>query len=134
LFPEFTDQATIVYWDQLGCGINNHKINEEFTIDIFINMTIDLIKQLKQDFKDNTISLFGMSWGSILAAKAADAVPELIHNVLVYGQVLKHLPFNDDVYEVLQKSSISNKNKEKLLDMRYSSTHTYKDLKTLLSN
>lgn len=133
LFPELTDQATIVYWDQLGCGINNHIISEAFTIDIFIYMTIDLIKHLKHDFKDNSISLFGMSWGSILAAKAAEAVPDLIHSVLVYGQVLKNLPFNDYVYDTLHKSSMPNKNKEKLLVMKSSTTHTFKEQKIVLN-
>ena len=30
LFPELTDKAIIVYWDQLGCGINNHPIGDSF--------------------------------------------------------------------------------------------------------
>ena len=32
LFPEFTDRFIMVYWDQLGCGINNYVIDESFTI------------------------------------------------------------------------------------------------------
>ena len=29
LFPEFTDKFIMVYWDQLGCGKNNYKIEFE---------------------------------------------------------------------------------------------------------
>ena len=47
LFPEFTDNCIMVYWDQLGCGINNYKIDNRFTIDMFVQMTVDLIKILK---------------------------------------------------------------------------------------
>ena len=30
LFPVFTDEFTMVYWDQLGCGINNHVIDNQY--------------------------------------------------------------------------------------------------------
>ena len=39
MFPEFTNRFIMVYWDQLGCGINDYKLKEEFTIDSFVKMT-----------------------------------------------------------------------------------------------
>ncbi len=132
LFPEITDQVTMVYWDQLGCGINNHVIDETFTIDSFVNMTIDLIKHIRNDFPDNKINIFGVSWGSILAAKVARAIPELIHKIVVYGQVLKQIPFNNDVFETLEKSKIPIKYKEKLSHMKQSSSHNMNDIKTIV--
>lgn len=131
LFPELTDQATIVYWDQLGCGINNYPIGDAISIDVFVDMTIDLIKQISNDFPDNTISLFGMSWGSVLAAKASEAVPELLHSVMIYGQVLKQLTFNNEVYSALHKSDMPKKKKNKLSIMEHSTTHSIKEFNTV---
>lgn len=46
LFPQFTDKFIMVYWDQLGCGINNYVIDEQFTIEKFVDMTKDLICEI----------------------------------------------------------------------------------------
>ncbi|WP_199733315.1 hypothetical protein, partial [Micromonospora sp. BL1] len=71
MFPEFTDQCIMVDWDQIGCGINNYVIDDNFTVDKFVDMTVDLIKAVKKEFANNKINLFAVSWGSVLAAKAA---------------------------------------------------------------
>ena len=55
LFPEFTDRFIMVYWDQLGCGINNYVIDESFTIDSFVQMTWELIQKVKELFTDNKL-------------------------------------------------------------------------------
>lgn len=97
LFPEWTDKAILVYWDQLGCGINNYKLDDGFHINNFVDMTCELIDLIKQKFPENKLYLFGFSWGSILAFSAALRVPEKLDGALVYGQVLKNLFFNDEV-------------------------------------
>ena len=71
LFPELTDQCILVSWDQYGCGINNAVLEESISISDFVQMTKDLIHFMKKDFEGNKIFLFGMSWGSVLAAKTA---------------------------------------------------------------
>ena len=38
LFPEWTNKAIIVYWDQLGCGINNYQLDDSFHIENFIQI------------------------------------------------------------------------------------------------
>ena len=48
----------MVYWDQLGCGINNYVIDEQFTIEKFVDMTKDLIFEIKRMFPENSISIF----------------------------------------------------------------------------
>lgn len=58
MFPELTDRVTMVYWDQLGCGINNHVLDETFEIEHFVEMTVDLIKHIKAGFKEVTINIF----------------------------------------------------------------------------
>lgn len=97
LFPEWTDKAILVYWDQLGCGINNCRLNDDIHIENFVQMTCDLVEYIKQRFPENKLYLFGVSWGSILALNVAVRVPEKLNGVFVYGQVLKNLFFNEEV-------------------------------------
>lgn len=103
LFPEFTDRFIMVYWDQLGCGINDCKLKDKYGIDDFVGMTNDLIAEVKKLFPKNRVILFGMSWGSVLALRcwrSADAV-------VVWGQVLHSLFLNDIVYDALEKAGLS---------------------------
>lgn len=109
MFPELTDQFILVSWDQLGCGVNNCSLPEELTIDHFVEMVGELIQQLKRDYPQNMFILFGTSWGSILAAKAATAYPNLIDQVITYGQVSKQLFFNQEVYASLEQSQMPAK-------------------------
>lgn len=88
LFPDITDCFIMVYWDQLGCGINNYKIDNSFTIEHFVEMTVDLIKEIRMRFPQNKLCLFGMSWGSILALHSAIRVSELLDGVVTYGQIV----------------------------------------------
>lgn len=131
MFPEITKRFIMVYWDQLGCGINDYIIDNSFSIDSFVTMTIDLIREIRKEFPENTISLFGTSWGSILAAKAAQQVPELLYRVLIYGQVLKQLPFNEEVFKALENSYMPVKLLSRLEILKKSDKHTVLELKTI---
>ncbi|MDF2908810.1 MAG: hypothetical protein K0R34_4131 [Herbinix sp.] len=133
MFPELTDRFIMVYWDQLGCGINNHIIDDSFSVDSYVGMTVELIKEIKNEFPDNTISLFGVSWGSILAAKAALQVPQLLYRVMIYGQVLKQLTFNEEVYQTLESSNMPAKLRKQLQSIRNSEHHSLKELKVTMS-
>jgi len=102
LFPQFTDRFIMVYWDQLGCGINNCKLKDKYSVSDFVRMTNDLIAEIKNLFSGNRIILFGMSWGSVLALRCsqnADAV-------VVWGQILRNLFLNDIVYDALEKGGL----------------------------
>lgn len=107
LFPEFTNQFIMVYWDQLGCGINNYVIDDSFTIDSFVEMTVDLIHKIKELFPKNKILVFSMSWGSILSAKILEKDSKIIDGVLVYGQIVKEVFFNEEVIAALEKTKIA---------------------------
>lgn len=50
-------------------GINNHEIDDSFSIDTFVQMTEELIEKIKDKFPNNKIMIFSTSWGSILSAK-----------------------------------------------------------------
>ncbi len=112
LFLEFTDHFIMVYWDQLGCGINNYEIDNNFTIEHFVTMTTDLINELKIRFPANKIYLFGMSWGSILALYSSIRVPELISGVITCGQVITSPMLSDNAFETIETSLAPEKKKK----------------------
>lgn len=114
LFPAFTEQFIMVYWDQLGCGINNYEIADKFTVESYVEMTVDLVKFMRQSFPQNPIYLFGMSWGSVLALKTACKQSKDIAGVVVWGQVTKKLFFNEEVYSVLEASGLSEKKMKRI--------------------
>lgn len=129
MFPELTRRATMVYWDQLGCGINDYPIDDSFSIERFVTMTVDLVRQIKVEFQNCPVYLFGVSWGSILAAKAAQSAPELIDRVAIYGQILRPLFSHDEVFEVLERSNMPVKQKAKLALLREkNAVHSVDDL------
>lgn len=131
LFPEITDRFIMVYWDQLGCGINDHPIDDTFSVDSYIKMTVDLVKAIRNDFPENPINLFGVSWGSILAANAAVQVPELINRIVVYGQVTTNLFFNQEVFDTLKKARLNKTEKAKLEYLKNVNSIGQKDIMTM---
>lgn len=122
LFPEVTEQLTLVCWDQLGSGANDHVIDDNFHIDDFVSMTVELVAIIRDRFPDHRIFLFAMSWGSILAAKALSRIGDRIQGVITYGQVLHHMVFNEEVFLALEKSAMSEKKKELLNNIKTEQT------------
>ncbi len=114
MFPEFTDNFLMVYWDQLGCGINDYKIDERFTVDSFVNMTLDLIKEVKKLFPQNLLCLFSMSWGSILSAKVLEKAGTPVDGVVVWGQIIKEVFFSEEVFHVLETSKLPSEKMERI--------------------
>lgn len=137
LFPAWTDMAVMVYWDQLGCGINNCKIDNSFSVDNFVEMTCDLAKEMKNRFPQNKLFLFGVSWGSILSLKAALKIPELLDGAFVYGQFLENNFFSEEMSEAFSSAPKKvQKEVEKIIktgaDCEYNIL--YKNLQTLFKN
>lgn len=114
LFPEITDKNIFVVWDQYGCGINKAPLDKDFKIETIYEMSKDLVREIKKDFPDQKLTVFGVSWGSYLSARLATEMPELIDSVLVYGQITSDLTLNEEVFEALRKSDLPKKDKEKL--------------------
>ena len=133
MFPEFTDRFLLVCWDQLGCGINEHELDESFTIDSFVTMTEDLVKAMKSRFPGNKIYLFSMSWGSILSAKLTERDPYLVDGVVAWGQIIKNLFFCDEVMETLAASGLPAKKLEHLRGVN-KDNFTMKDLQLVSSS
>lgn len=130
LFPEFTDKFIMVYWDQLGCGKNNHKIDDSFAIDSFVSMTADLIDNVRKIFPENRILLFSTSWGSVLSAKVSSVKADVIDGVVVCGQIVKDIFFNEEVIGALEKSAVP-KRKLDIIKGADPRNATPKELKTV---
>lgn len=131
LFPEVTERFIMAYWDQLGCGINDYVIDNSFSVDDYVTMTVDLLYAIHKDFPKNKINLFGVSWGSVLAACAAAKVPELINKVVVYGQVTKGLFFNQEVFDTLRAAALPNKHRAVLNGIASKQEHSTEDIKEI---
>lgn len=114
MFPDFTDKFVMVYWDQLGCGINNCEINDSFSIDVFVKMTEDLVLYIRKRFSDNKIILFATSWGSILSAKLLEKNPHVVDAVIVAGQIIKNVFICDEVLNCLEQSNTPRKKLDRL--------------------
>lgn len=114
LFPMFTDHFIMVYWDQLGCGINNRELKPQFCVEAFTEMTIDLIAEIRKLFPDNKLILFGMSWGSVLSLKALQKAWKDVDAAVIWGQVLRKLLLNDEVYKTLEINGLSHKKMQKI--------------------
>ncbi len=131
LFPGFSDKFVMVYWDQLGCGINNRIIDDSFTVAHFVNMTVDLVREIRRQFPENKIFLFGMSWGSILALCSAVLVPELLDGVITCGQVIKAPMLSDSAFEAVETSNAPEKSKK--LAMEWKARRTALSLKEMMA-
>ncbi len=131
LFPEFTNQFIMVYWDQLGCGINNYLIDDSFSIASFVEMTVDLIHNVKKLFPRNKILIFAMSWGSILSTKVLEKDCKIVNGVLVYGQIVKEVFFNEEVIAALEKTKISKSKLEAIKRMKRENASS-KDLQLVI--
>ncbi len=132
MFPSFTDKFIMVYWDQLGCGINNYKIDNKFKIENFVNMTIDLLAEVKKIFPNNKVFIFSTSWGSVLSALVSELKPSEINGVVICGQIIKDIFFNNEVIETLEKSNVPRK-KLDIIKNTNSENATSKELQLISS-
>ena len=121
-----TDRYVLAAWDQLGCGANRCALGDDACIERYVDMTLDLVRAVRRDFPGNEVNLLGVSWGSILAARAAAREPGLVDHVVTYGQVLKELGFNDEVFEALERSAMPAKLKADLRAIRASGARDLK--------
>lgn len=113
-FPELTDKYIMVYWDQYGSGKNYSPLNNEITIENYVNMLADLVTEIRKQYPDNKIYLFGMSWGSILTCKVSNRLPNEISGVIAYGQIINNLGKNEDAYNQLTRSNLKKEERQVL--------------------
>lgn len=104
----------MVYWDQLGCGINNYVIDDTFSIDLFVQMTEELVEHIKKKFPDNKVMIFSTSWGSILSIKLLERNPHAVDAVIACGQIVKNVFICEEVKNTLRQSGIPKKKLERI--------------------
>ena len=114
LFPEFTDKFIMVYWDQLGCGINNYVIDDTFSIDLFVQMTEELVEHIKKKFPNNKVMILSTSWGSILSTKLLERNSHAVDAVIACGQIVKDVFICEEVKNTLCQSGIPKKKLERI--------------------
>ena len=93
-------------------GINNHVIDDSFSIDTFVQMTEELIAKIKDKFPNNKIMIFSTSWGSILSAKLLEKNPHAVDSVVACGQIIKDVFICDEVRNTLAENNIPIKKLE----------------------
>jgi pimeloyl-ACP methyl ester carboxylesterase len=73
-------QFTVVYWDQRGSGKSyNPKIpRASMTVEQFISDLDDLVEAVRKRLGQDTVTIFGHSWGSALGALYAARFPEKV--------------------------------------------------------
>lgn len=103
-YPEWTNNFIMVYWDQLGSGINDYQLDDSFNADIFAAMATDLITEIKKLYP-KPLYIFATSWGSIISAKLANR-DDLIDGIYVWGQMVKDAFLNDEVIDILANSEL----------------------------
>ncbi|MBU3113200.1 alpha/beta fold hydrolase [Clostridium lacusfryxellense] len=107
IFPELTNKYIMVYWDQYGCAKNYEKLNHDVTIDSYANMLSDLVLEMKKQFPNKKIYLFGMSWGTVLTCKVANRLPNDINGVVAYGQIIRDVAKDKDTYNQLVQCDLT---------------------------
>lgn len=128
-YKDVTRDYTLVLWDQLGSGINLNDAAMDTEITDYVDMSIDLIKEINEDFPNNEIILLGISWGSYLTAEATLEVPELIDEVIVYGQILSDLFINDEVFsELLNNDKVTEEDKAALRLTEQKESYSIEDM------
>lgn len=130
LFPEFTNNYIMVYWDQLGCGINNYMIDDTFSIDSFVQMTEELVEYIKKKFPNNKVLIFSTSWGSILSAKLLERNPHAVDAVITCGQIVKNVFICEEVKNALCQRGIPKKKLERINNITVENV-TGKDLQLI---
>ncbi len=133
VFKELTDNYIAVYWDQYGSGANNAVVDSRMNPETYVDMSVDLVKTLKTEFPENDIELFGYSWGSFLACRVANELPELITRVTTAGQITHGLFANEEVFNALDKAPLSNEEKEQLNTIKNKGSYEGSDIDFIAS-
>ncbi|WIM68695.1 alpha/beta hydrolase [Corynebacterium breve] len=131
MLPEVAEANILVTWDQYGSGVNDPGNLDDINLDTISQMAVDLIVELKKDFPENRLTVFGMSWGSVLAANVATEKPELIDEVVVYGQITHQLFINDETLRALDAAELSKKERMQLESVKAKETYTARDVEII---
>lgn len=112
-YPQLSENFLLVQWDHYGTGIN-YSSDTSLTIDDYVIMLHDLVTDVESKYPGRNLFLFGMSWGTILTTKIANLIPDKIDGVIAYGQFTNIPIWKQAMYDKLQVTGLSAKEKEAL--------------------
>ena len=101
IFRKLSADYTVVEWDQRGCGHNypDHKETKPLTAEMMLSDGKAMTDFLCESLHKEKITLYGHSWGSLLAANLAldnpDRYDALIVSSLVVDEALSRQEFRE---------------------------------------
>lgn len=104
------EDYAVVIWEQRGCTKSYPSINPkgDLTVAQYTEDIIELAEMLRARFDEETITLVGHSWGTIIGARAAQARPYLFTHYVGTAQMVDvqeaDLLVYDAVYEHAQRT------------------------------
>lgn len=104
----------IVEWDQRGAGksCTSAARASEFTVDRFVEDTLELTEHLRDRFGKERIYLIGHSWGSLLGMKAVQARPEYYKAYIGTGQVSDFPKMEQTGYQFALEAAQTDRNEK----------------------
>ncbi|HEX5695325.1 MAG TPA: alpha/beta hydrolase [Acidimicrobiia bacterium] len=98
---EVEEDFVLVTWDQRGIGKSYAALDpvSTLTVDSAVTDVIELSEFLADRFDDQSIYLFGNSWGSIIGVLAAEQRPDLYRAYIGAGQMVNPLETDLRLYD-----------------------------------
>ncbi|MBR4404488.1 MAG: alpha/beta hydrolase [Clostridiales bacterium] len=99
----FTDEYTVVCWDQSGCGRSYYRELEKgdrtvYTMEAQVEDLDALVDYLRDRFNQNKVIILGHSYGTILGAMYSQAHPEKVTAYIGIGQVVSFKDLESEHY------------------------------------
>ena len=84
------EDYVVVIWEQRGCTKSYPSLNpkSDLTVDQYVADIIELTEMLRMRFDEETITLVGHSWGTIIGVRAAQARPDLFTHYVGTAQMV----------------------------------------------
>ncbi len=84
------EHYVVVIWEQRGCTKSYPSINRksDLTVEQYTEDLIELAEMLRARFDEETITLVGHSWGTIIGVRAAQSRPDLFTHYVGTAQMV----------------------------------------------
>lgn len=112
--------VTVVQWEQRGAGLSCTAAARasEFTVDRFVEDTLNVTAYLRERFGVERIYLVGHSWGSLLGMKAVQKRPDWYHAYIGTGQVSDFPRMELDGYRFALNAALADNNGKAVRQLR----------------
>ena len=126
---ELEKHFTVVIWEQRGSGKSYYKFDSAVTIDVFLQDLYTLVKYLLSRFQQDSLFLWGHSWGSVLGLLFIRAHPQLVRTYIGCGQVVNMKKSCTIAYDyALRNADLKAVTRLEKIDCSYSGDNWLKDL------